>query len=104
MTIFSRLPALFVLAGLATAQPESQKVWRRGKFDESPVEFAAHLTGGVKFRVGTSDRSKDWPSRQMTDQPYQILFSLDEISGSYSLKIGALIDQPRVPALRIDVN
>ena len=104
MTIFSRLPVLLLLAGLAIAQPESQKVWQIGKFDESPVEFSAHLTGAVKFRVGTSDPSKDWPRRQMTGQPYQVLFYLDEISGSYSLKIGALIDRPRVPALRIDVN
>ena len=104
MSIFSRLPALFLLVGLANAQPESQKVWQIGKFDESPVEFSAHVTGAVKFRVGTSDPGKDWPSRQMTGQPYQITFSLDNVSGSYSLRIGALIDQPRVPALRIDVN
>src|SRR5581483_10549968 len=104
MTICSRLPAFFVLVALTNAQPASQKVWQIGNFDQSPVEFSAHPAGTVAFRVGTSDPKKDWPPRQVTGQPYQILFSLDSVSGSYSLKIGALIDQPRVPALHIDVN
>ncbi len=93
-----------VLLPLANAQPEAQNVWQIGKFDQSPVEFSARPSGTVIFRVGTSNADKDWPGRQVTGQPYQILFPLNAVSGNYSLKIGALVDQPRVPALRIDVN
>ncbi len=104
MTWLSKLPVFLLLLPILRAQPQSQTVWQIGKFDQSPVEFSAHPATSVTFRVGTSDAAKDWPARQATGDSYRILFPLDSISGSYSLKIGALIDQPRVPAFRIDVN
>ena len=95
---------LLMLSPLAKAQPGSRTIWQIGKFDQSPVEFLRGAAESVTFRVGTSEPAKDWPGHQDTGRTYKILFPLDAVSGQYSLRIGALIDQPRVPALRIDVN
>ena len=51
-----------------------------------------------------NDWKKNWPGRQDIKQPYRITFSLNSLQGVYVLKISTLIEQPRVPALRIDVN
>jgi hypothetical protein len=98
---------LWLLAGvlpIISAQAQVQTVWQIGKFDESPVEFSRRPENSVTFRVGTSDPGKDWPESQETGQAYQILFSLDSVRGPYVLKIGTLVDQPRIPALRINLN
>ncbi len=76
---------------------------RSEEFDESPVEFFRGAKDSVTFQVGKSD-SADWPGRQRTGPSYRILFSLESPSGSYSLRIATLIDRPRIPALRIEVN
>src|SRR4051794_25273825 len=101
------LTKLWLLAGvlpIISAQAQVQTVWQIGKFDESPVEFSRRPENSVTFRVGTSDPGKDWPESQETGQAYQILFSLDSVRGPYVLKIGTLVDQPRIPALRINLN
>ena len=68
------------------------------------MEFARVAGKPITFRVGTSEAQKDWPSRQLSGDSYRIVFSLPSTKGAYELKIGTLIDQPRIPALRIDVN
>jgi alpha-mannosidase len=99
------LSSLFLLVlPLVATEGQPRPVWQIGKFDESPVEFSRAAEDSVTFRVGKSDPSKDWPGRQQTGHLYRILFALDSLSGSYSLRIATLIEQPRVPALRIEVN
>ncbi len=103
----SWIGALFLLliqVPLANPQPGGKTVWQIGKFDQSPVEFLRRSADSVTFRVGVSDAAKEWPGHQETGHTYRILFPLDSVSGQYTLKIVALIDQPRVPAFRIDVN
>lgn len=86
------------------AECQGTTVWQIGKFDESPVEFSRSAQDSANFEVGKSDPGKDWPGRQQTGHSYRIEFSLHAVQGSYTLKIATLIDQPRVPALRVDVN
>ncbi|MFZ0594081.1 MAG: polysaccharide lyase family protein [Bryobacteraceae bacterium] len=98
---------LCLLAGLLpviSAQAQVRTIWQIGKFDESPVEFARGMADSVVFRVGTSQPGRDWPGSQQTGHTYRILFPLDSAAGSYVLKVATLIDQPRVPALRLNVN
>lgn len=101
---FNNLLLPLVFLPLVAAPAQNRTVWQIGKFDKSPVEFSRAATGPITFRVGTSDAQKDWPGRQQTGDSYRIVFSLPAVEGVYSLKIGTLIEQPRVPALRIDVN
>ena len=68
-----------------------------------PSSFFRGAKDSVSFRVSTTD-PKDWPGRQKTGQSYRILFPLESRSGSYWLRIATLIDQPRMPALKIEVN
>ena len=109
LTAFAAIPfrkSLWLLAflPLIPAHAQVRTIWQIGKFDESPVEFARHASNSVTFRAGSSDPAKDWPGSQETGSTYRILFPLDSIGGSYVLKIAALIDQPRIPALQIGVN
>ena len=94
----------FALLAPLGANAQNRTVWQIGIFNESPVEFQGSAHGPVNFEIGKSDPSKDWPGRQETGHPYKILFSLPAIEGAYSLKITTLIDRPRVPALRVDIN
>lgn len=87
-----------------TAVAQTRTVWQIGKFDESPVEFSRAAENNVTFEVGKSNAGTDWPGRQTTGHPYRILFALEPPRGAYTLKIAALIERPRVPALQIDVN
>jgi alpha-mannosidase len=91
------------LAGISAAA-QTRTVWQIGKFDESPVEFSRAPAENVTFEVGKANADTDWPGRQTTGHPYRILFALESIRGTYTLKIATLIDRPRVPALHIDVN
>ncbi|MDQ2840615.1 MAG: polysaccharide lyase family protein [Acidobacteriota bacterium] len=101
-----QITSLFLIALLAaaSAHAENRTIWQIGKFDQSPVEFLGRPAAPVTFRVGQSNAVKDWPGRQDTGEPYRIVFSLDSVTGTYVLKVGALIDQPRVPALRLNLN
>jgi alpha-mannosidase len=95
---------LACLSSLASAPAQVRTVWQIGDLDGSPVEFSHPAETPVTFVVGKNDPRKDWPGRQQTGYTYYIRFSLDSAIGSYSLKIASLIDSPRVPALRINVN
>src|SRR5205823_10674661 len=92
--------ALPFLSGSGQARP----VWQIGKFDESPFEFSRNKQDGVTFETGKSNPERDWPRGQDTGHAYSILFDLGSIHGTYTLKISALIEQPRIPALRLDIN
>jgi alpha-mannosidase len=99
--------SLCILAGLlpvVPAQAQVRSVWQIGKFDGSPLEFARGTEDSATFQVGTSDPGKDWPASQRSGHTYRILFSLDSVEASYVLKVATLIDQPRVPALRVKVD
>jgi hypothetical protein len=98
--LFLLLASLLVEPG----QAEVRNVWQLGKFDQSPVEFSRNAADTAAFRIGSSDPGKNWPGRQQTGHTYKILFSLNSITGVYSLKIGTLIEQPRVPMLQININ
>ncbi len=89
---------------IASIHAQAQTIWQIGKFDQSPVEFSRGAQDSVSFEIGKNDPSTDWPGRQETGHSYRILFSLESVRGSYSLKIATLIEQPRVPALRIEMN
>ncbi len=91
------------LLPVIAAEAQIRPVWQIGKFDQSPVEFFRGAKDSVTFQIGKND-TKDWPGQQKTGASYQILFPLESPSGSYVLTIAALIDRPRVPALRLDVN
>jgi alpha-mannosidase len=97
-----QLVLAFVPVFSATAQ--RQTVWQIGKFDESPVEFSRAPEDNVTFEVGKDNADRGWPGRQTTGHPYRVLFALESPHGRYALKIAALIEKPRVPALQIDVN
>ncbi|HEX4807657.1 MAG TPA: polysaccharide lyase family protein [Bryobacteraceae bacterium] len=97
------LPVLLLLP-LFRIQAQPHVVWQIGEFNESPVEFAKGFKDSVTFQVGTSNTNKDWPGRQRTGSTYKVLFSLNSVDRSYSLKIATLIDQPRIPVLDISIN
>ncbi len=94
---------LLFLAPFAWAQAQAQTVWQIGNFDQSPVEFSQKAESSVIFSP-EKDKAASWPGHQLSGNSYQIIFALESIRGAYSLKIATLIDQPRVPALRIEVN
>lgn len=95
---------LLALVPMIPARAQVQTIWQVGKFDESPVEFSRHASDSVTFRTDSSDPAKDWPASQETGSTYRILFPLDSVGGPYVLKVAALIDQPRIPALQIGIN
>ena len=97
-------PLMLAFLPAIAAGAQAQTVWQIGKFDESPVEFSRTTEDSIDFEVGKSKAETDWPRQQKTGHPYRILFALESASGAYTLKIATLIERPRVPALRIDVN
>ncbi len=104
MKIRCWLLAAIAIGVIAHVQTEAQSVWQIGKFDSSPVEFHGSSGKAVSLHVGVDDALKVWPSRQETGATYQILFPLQASGKAYALKIAALIEAPRVPSLRIEVN
>ena len=105
MNKLNRFALCFFLPFLVSAHAEVRHLWQIGEWNESPVEFSNKTkTGSVDYQVGKSDWKQDWPRTEMVKHPYRISFPLDSVSGTYSLKIGALIEYQRVPALQIDIN
>ncbi|HSU31237.1 MAG TPA: polysaccharide lyase family protein [Bryobacteraceae bacterium] len=105
MTCFTRAAVCFLFPFLVSAHAEVRHLWQIGEWNQSPVEFSSKAErNAVDYRVGKSDWKQDWPRTQSVKQPYRISFPLDSVAGTYSLKIGALIKYPRVPALQVEVN
>jgi hypothetical protein len=101
---WTTLALLLSLMPFGFARAEMRTVWQIGTFDHSPLEFSSEPQDQITFEIGKSDPQKQWSSFQGVGHPYRILFSLDSPRGLYSLKIAALIVQPRVPALQVDIN
>jgi hypothetical protein len=94
-----------LLPSFLSAQAAVHQIWQIGEWNQSPVEFSDHARlAPVNYQVGQSNWKTDWPGSQEVKQPYKITFSLDSVQGTYTLKIGTLIDRPLVPVLQIDVN
>jgi alpha-mannosidase len=105
----------------ATAQQQSKNakiVWQIGEFDQTSREFGHHFdldSEGLKpvFVVGQS-KTADWPAWQTTgvntttgNHPslYTIVFTLPAPPApNYRLTIAALLVNPAVPDLLIDLN
>ncbi len=94
----------FVLSVATLAQVPQRSIWQIGTFDQSPLEFSSAAHDTLTFQIGKSDARKDWPGTQGVGHPYRIQFPLPSPEGTYVLRIATIIEQPRVPALRIDVN
>lgn len=104
MKCLQRILLLFVFPAACFPQIQGNSVWQIGTFDQSPLEFSSPARDRVTFQVGRSDPHKDWPGTQGVEHPYRIQFSLGAPKGTYLLRIGVIIEQPRIPTLRIDVN
>jgi alpha-mannosidase len=118
---------LVVLAGLLSApaghggkpaEADKNVVWQIGQFDQTSREFGHNFdpesdTFQPIFTVGQS-KTEDWPAWQTTSvktsrgahpTPYTILFQLQEPpAGTYQLTISAILANPSVPDLLIEVN
>ena len=112
---------LFGVAGrLAAQQRQNDKnvLWQIGEFDQTSREFGHDFdlereTLKPVFTVGQS-KTADWPSSQMTSVtgssgkhtvPYTILFNLGKpVAGNYRLTIAALLVNPSVPDLLVEIN
>jgi alpha-mannosidase len=122
------LGALTLLFGIFLAIPggasgrETKKgekvIWRIGEFDQTSREFSHNLDSergdfAPIFVVGQS-KTQDWPARQATwggenggkhPTPYTIVFDLQSPpAGEYHLRISALLVNPSVPDLMVEIN
>lgn len=104
MSWLKKLLLALVFGSGIIAQAQIRSVWQIGKFDQSPLEFSSPEQPTVSFTVGKSNWEKDWPARQSVGHSYRILFTLDSAPAPYLLRIATLLEQPRVPALKINVN
>lgn len=99
-------------------QNDQKVIWRIGEFDQTSREFGHNLEAereGVApvFIVGQS-KTEDWPAWQETwregdtgrhPAPYTIVFDLQNPPrGEYHLRISALLVNPSVPDLLVEIN
>lgn len=111
---------LVVPAGRAGQQTQSDKevVWQIGEFDQTSREFGHNFDLDSEklkpvFTVGQS-KTEEWPAWQTTwvngsagrhPTPYTILFKLEKPPrGNYRLTISALLVNPSVPDLLVELN
>lgn len=100
------------------AQTDKNVVWQIGEFDQTSREFGHNFdldSENLKpvFIVGQS-KTEEWPAWQTTwvygtagkhPTPYTIIFDLQKLpTGSYHLRISALLVNPNVPDLMIEIN
>lgn len=93
-------------------------LWQIGEFDQTSREFGHDFdldSGNLKpiFTIGQS-KTADWPASQTTSvngsagkqpTPYTIVFQMQKpVAGSYRLTIAALLVNPAVPDLIVDIN
>jgi hypothetical protein len=117
-----------VMTHIDLGRAVSEPVWQIGKFNASSSEFNSGsdpITGlpTIDYRdpsqdpvyvVGASTPSKNWFASQpgsadadsgFRPHPFTILFDLPgPPTGRYTLKVGTLIDNPRVSILQVDIN
>jgi alpha-mannosidase len=112
---------LLVIPGNAfgSVAPKNEKVlWRIGEFDQTSREFGHSFDFEQEnfapvFIVGQS-KTQDWPASQATWRdgdtakhpiPYTIIFDLQNPpAGEYHLRIAALLVNPSVPDLIVEIN
>src|ERR1700750_2914443 len=94
----------FLLAVPITLPAATHDLWQIGQYDQSPVEFASELKTPARFDVGKSVPAKDWPRFQGLGPPSEVVFSLQDVKGVFTLTVSALIDRPRIPVLHIGIN
>jgi alpha-mannosidase len=100
------------------SQHDEKVVWQIGEFDQTSREFGHDFdleSENLKpvFIVGQS-KATDWPASQTTSvdgssgkhpTPYTIVFNMQKpAAGNYRLTIAALLVNPAVPDLLIDIN
>jgi alpha-mannosidase len=115
--IFVIAAFLVAPARLGAQQTQGQIIWQIGAFDQTSREFGHEFdlnSENLKpvFTVGQS-HPLDWPASQTTSTsetggkpatPYTIVFNLDKPEGSYRLTIAALLVNPAVPDLLVQIN
>jgi alpha-mannosidase len=106
--------------GLAAQKtPHEEKVvWQIGEFDQTSREFGHDFDLDNEnfrpiFAIGQS-KTADWPASQTTwangrtgkqPTPYTIVFQMQKpVAGSYRLTVAALLVNPAVPDLLVDIN
>ncbi len=102
----------------ASGSHDENVVWEIGKFDQTSREFGHDFdleSAALRpvFTVGTS-KTAEWPAQQTTSVigangkqavPYTILFNLEKPGGgNYRLTIAALLVNPAVPDLLVEIN
>jgi len=114
------LVVLLVIPASAGQQTPSgtNVIWRIGEFDQTSREFGHDFdldNENLKpiFTVGKS-KTAEWPAYQTTwvsdgngrrATPYTIIFNLqDSPTGQYRLRISALLVNPSVPDLLVEIN
>jgi alpha-mannosidase len=104
---------------LAAQQPQAagKLVWQIGEFDQSSLEFGHNFDPRSEsfkpvFTIGQS-KTEDWPGWQSTSgegsgshpKPYTVVFNLPKPpEGNYRLTIGAILSNPSVPDLLVELN
>ena len=105
--------ALLVVLGLtmwakASDAPSSETIWQIGRFDTSSAEFASGATPNPApvYVIGVSQPDKDWYAFQPgSANPVRVEFNLPAPPvGPYAMKIGLLVEHPRVSALQVDIG
>ncbi len=119
------LALVIVLCLCRCAGATPKVVWQIGEFDQSSGEFnqgqvqppvlaSGHPKCDVLYIVGKSQPASDWPvfqpgsangTAEFRPHPYTIQFDLpDTPRGLYTLKVGLLVETPRVPRLQVEIN
>jgi alpha-mannosidase len=116
--VFLTLPCLTQSAAAQDQSQDTKVVWQIGQFDQTSREFGHHFdldSESLKpvFVVGQS-KTEDWPASQTTGvidsignhpNPYTIVFTMpNPPAANYQLTIAALLVNPAVPDLLLDLN
>jgi alpha-mannosidase len=101
--------------GVAAQDLPHKVLWQIGEFDQTSREFGHEFDLDSEnwkpvFTVGQS-KTADWPASQKTGNagklatPYTIVFQMQKpVAGSYELTIAALLVNPAVPDLLVNIN
>src|SRR5690349_5137321 len=124
-TLKAMLIGFVMFSGSQYASAATQVVWQIGKFDKSSVEFTAVVPPAAKtteataqadvvYTLGKSKAETDWPGKQpgasngqegFRRHPYAIQFELSSApQGLYTLKVGLLVECPRLSRLEVEIN
>jgi alpha-mannosidase len=92
------------------ARAQARAVWQIGEFNSSSDEFGVQAAGAFDAASG---QSKSWGATQQAvveskadaSAARRIRFELrDEPGGVYTLRLGLILNSPRVPVVQVDVN